>query len=1226
MLGPTTFTLKHHFYPIGNTPAVNLLQSGCTFRENGDPVRALLLGCGDPRNLLFTLWCNKDETKWEFMCCDLEIAILARNVLFFSLVIDNLSLTSHASIWNICYHFYITDTDNTLLQAQVSKLIEQSANLEVWSSSVYGAAIKFMNKDTLDRTRDIWSQYLQVAELRKGSEEREHFETEFQFEIDTTIRENHFEKEGPRKGGRKKHGHGLRSAGAHWRRAIQTMTYAFDGFWDHGVIAGNSQDLKALKQDGRRVNPLMAISSAGNTFSIPPTSDPLLGFHIASSFDNEDTFQQQLTDSVVRLAKSQFQEWCMNFGEKVRSRAFMVRLYCGDALRLCYELQHLRDPGIMGPYILRLYASNWHSTPLILDNLDTSNDIHAFDIIDTNNLSDALGILNLLPAISPLLSRNATSTMFTETIYRFTKDPVDTISDILCCDVTTMSLLLGLAPSGYLFGFTADALGLEAERQFTLHRDSDSYHMRIAWRCPNLEDPVGVGLVFEHDELADFFLRLYLKMFDFESASPRAERLLDALNYNRLTFATLVCLAKDYIRPPDHWARFVESLLKRIEDDKILCIGGLQLHELSLHFRLLGSLSQIDLSKSPQEMIFRGQEGFKDGSISSRDRKGNVNLLGQQGVPDVVWVTLSVTRQSLKPLTTCINDGRVGLQIKIWNKKLHSDAYFSSLQCFFGSLVRSSEDRNAHDVLEDKLGWKGSSNLVVTCAIPSRLLSVGSRDDIRVELAVLATGTSVKLYGPLLGRRLVICSYGLDDDNLLVSREPPGFRLPCAIKGVTTTQTAFRPSKQLCFIRMGADSSITTMGIRKKFKSFEKEKAMRARQISPCTISERLGPNEHRRFQFPYPFSLKQATIDRSSKISTLVVSPRSAPNSLDYGGYGINPFPIILDGSEAYPLTLPKVNLNQQPTISAVGPKAVEWIECLMHSMSCARERSYSPEMKSSNDLPALFNIKRYIHNMARSFVNPTPLGRKQTFLFRTHDQRHIATIIFVSALRHNIDQSSVVLDAYVLPFKTENSSLSPVLDELLNHNTTQAVEYTMKEADELAMKQMLPATVEACRKSWNHAPGCEYRQYSSITLFTELSQSPTCSCGEGKDRENFPRVKGWEILSKYATRIALMPLSSVPYVEVHYSEEEQTQHEKSLRSISTLRDVNASLQTLQIVDQVRVGDLRGCKRCGEVPLADMEHKQCARCHAVKYCGSVCQRADWKEHKKICKTSAAST
>ncbi|KAI1290480.1 hypothetical protein F5Y03DRAFT_378356 [Xylaria venustula] len=51
MLTPAIVNIQSFFYPIGNTPAVSLTQS----IPPGDPADILLLGCGDVRNILFTV-------------------------------------------------------------------------------------------------------------------------------------------------------------------------------------------------------------------------------------------------------------------------------------------------------------------------------------------------------------------------------------------------------------------------------------------------------------------------------------------------------------------------------------------------------------------------------------------------------------------------------------------------------------------------------------------------------------------------------------------------------------------------------------------------------------------------------------------------------------------------------------------------------------------------------------------------------------------------------------------------------------------------------------------------------------------------------------------------------------------------------------------------------------------------------------------------------------------
>lgn len=73
MLGATIVSLRYFFYPIGNTPAVNVLQDRARAAygalEDG-LVQVLLLACGDPRNLFFSLWCESDSGMAHAQCYD----------------------------------------------------------------------------------------------------------------------------------------------------------------------------------------------------------------------------------------------------------------------------------------------------------------------------------------------------------------------------------------------------------------------------------------------------------------------------------------------------------------------------------------------------------------------------------------------------------------------------------------------------------------------------------------------------------------------------------------------------------------------------------------------------------------------------------------------------------------------------------------------------------------------------------------------------------------------------------------------------------------------------------------------------------------------------------------------------------------------------------------------------------------------------------------------------
>jgi hypothetical protein len=72
-----------------------------------------------------------------------------------------------------------------------------------------------------------------------------------------------------------------------------------------------------------------------------------------------------------------------------------------------------------------------------------------FNVIDTSNLGDHVGVLNLLSATSPLLRSDVSSTLYTESLVRREKDHRAYVDSLLCGDFATMSLLLELSPIEY---------------------------------------------------------------------------------------------------------------------------------------------------------------------------------------------------------------------------------------------------------------------------------------------------------------------------------------------------------------------------------------------------------------------------------------------------------------------------------------------------------------------------------------------------------------------------------------------------------------------------------------------------------------------------------------------------------------------------------------------------------------------------------------------------------
>lgn len=290
---------------------------------------------------------------------------------------------------------------------------------------------------------------------------------------------------------------GIRSATVYWARAMSVLSSCFRKFWETGVVAGNLADILDLGEGGHgRVNPLFAISSAPTgRFAVHYGTNPLLGFHLSSAFDDEACPEQELMERIVTLAKSQFWEWCTAMKNQINSSTLHIRFFCGDALRFCYGLQTFRDSAIPIPKIVQAYTSPWSSTELVLLDLawPTSTERKPFDIIETSNLIDHVGMLNVLPAVVPLLSRRATSVLFTNSLLRAAEDITTVLPTLLCSDVTTTSLILGLAPTAHLFPYTPYAVGLEEVVDHMASKDTgrqNQYYMGISWRIPSFGDAI----------------------------------------------------------------------------------------------------------------------------------------------------------------------------------------------------------------------------------------------------------------------------------------------------------------------------------------------------------------------------------------------------------------------------------------------------------------------------------------------------------------------------------------------------------------------------------------------------------------------------------------------------------------------------------------------------------------------------------------------------------------
>jgi len=134
---------------------------------------------------------------------------------------------------------------------------------------------------------------------------------------------------------------------------------------------------------------------------------------------------------------------------------------CGKATNFCYELQNLVAPSYGLPKFMHMYNRSWSAKVGRLDGA-RDKDTHAlFDIIDTSNLCDSIGLLSLLPAAAPLLKRDPQSILHTDSLLLAAENPSETLAKLLRADIASVCLISGFVPVRHLLGTTTDNYGCD---------------------------------------------------------------------------------------------------------------------------------------------------------------------------------------------------------------------------------------------------------------------------------------------------------------------------------------------------------------------------------------------------------------------------------------------------------------------------------------------------------------------------------------------------------------------------------------------------------------------------------------------------------------------------------------------------------------------------------------------------------------------------------------------
>ncbi|KAI0068615.1 hypothetical protein BV25DRAFT_1895833 [Artomyces pyxidatus] len=1175
----TVYWPKTFLYAVGNTVPVCLTQD----IPPEQSASILLLGCGDPRNILFTLHTSGVDTaalprNLDFTCCDIEPAILARNVLLLSLIVDGDSPSGH--LWNLFYDFFIKKPVLDLLSKQCRKLSDLAKDLDTWNSSEYAHFLRFCTRRTLEELRRHWTLYASFHDLPPARKTK--VRDAFMKGMNVVL-------------GKGTVVSGARSAGPLFAEALEVTPELFAHFWRTGINSLDSSDQK----EATLLNPLFVYSTNGEGFSVHHGTHALCAFPLAAAFaETKDLPNNKIKSKkpsfLVQCAQDIFEEWCNSFKAVVQKKKskLVIRFALGEALSICRALHYCASSSSTSSSV---YTSAWQNSRWEFDTGDHDADATfrapvTFDVIDSSNLADSLGLLNLLVVTMPILSRKASSVIMTETLLSAGSDALTGFVNQVGGDLTLMSLLLDLTPSTFVSKFSTYS-NIHEILLYRALKQAAPFHERTSWKILSLADSQASrdtsGLVlpisFQPPELAKCLFHVYHKMFADESMDAlRQTSSLEMLsrtslvNYVRASYAFLLHFVKE--RTKTDWDSVMDNLFDFWHQDTELIFGSNYYQDLC---------AQLHISDTFTVETMR--------PAFPRSTKGSI-LRGWGTLPPVVCVTLVVPRNSLKKLENLGADklGTPVLQCEIEGPGYRN--FFPSIQAVFGNLTSSGSNDATRLTLEEvRDGWSATAPLVMSFWVPSWMFSAQPSESMRVNFMVRASTTNSFLFMSVLGQDLTIFgALVTDSQHVYITRERPSN--PGEIEKIKagSFKQSEAPAAPVVSATLDPEcKKISTFSAKVDIvKEDEREvllsgAAVAYEQVSPSGIEFTFGPCAHKVF-FPFPVDGTRIKLRIARKTHFIeVVVPPSGP--LTPGGFYLNPYPLIFEGTTPTLWNIHRLNLDRLPALDPTAKSQLSWLNPHVSFMLSDRERSSvsGAQLKQQSVQQTLVDVKESLHSIFIRFTGLQGDGAHTVFALAEPSSGPYM-LLFVSALRLDAAANTLALDAYAFPLTNALRERAMGLLERLVARAAPPVQVNTVDNEMRAWLRLLPALAERCRIGWVHGAECEYLRPRGD------AEGGLCGCGRGRGGgAPFKVGAAWAELAPLVTRVALGPLFAVSYLDT----------------------VAGNLDGP--VPPVSSGG-NGCALCGKEGRPRL--LLCSRCKRVSYCSAECQKADWKiKHKVQC-------
>ncbi|GJE85046.1 DUF4470 and zf-MYND domain-containing protein [Phanerochaete sordida] len=1176
---------KPFFYPIGNTSPVSLFQH----IPPEDDADILLLGCGDPRNMLYSIYARGEggeceAGKLDFTCCDIEAAVLARNVLVFTLIADGEHIKQPQMLWNTVYHFFLDGLSLKLLLDQAQKLSNASGSLDLWKQSEYAKFLDIGTTHTLYELHMLWTLY---AETKSFSPTRR---------ADVTAKFKAGFKNTGRDKGTTFDPTASRSAGPVAIQALESCREATFRFWESGTMFTSRSDIDAATE----VNPTFAYAMGDEGFMAHHGTDPLAAFHLAPIFATASITNLPPLGQIYRATQEQFFAWCSAFYECIQRgpAKLRIRVVVADALAFCQalQLQAAQSDASVFPRV-----SAWKASLLSLDGEDYST--HAapltFDVIDTSNLSDHVGTHNALVATSPLLKISPSASLYTESLLSSSEDPITSFATSLCGDVTTMSVLFDLTPTSYLAGYNTHSNIHELASHY-MSKDKKQYHERTTWKRPSqLASRPCRPVALNPADLASLLFRIYLRMFaheavpdpQYRTAATVQARALSRVHYTRRSFAELVRSLSNTIATD--WSAVCDTLAQHVRADTTLMIGMNYYQDLVTQLHLAGVWSTDSLGPGNPHLYVNKVSGpFRE----------------WKSVPPAVCVAFAVPRAKLRPLDDPDAPPNPVLAVELLCGGDRGSSYFASIDTAFGALSVSGTGEQKRAIIEeDPRGKAGGADVVVSVCVTSAILAVDpSALQVRLSVAHSTSAVLVEKLGPRMMVHYVPLS---DGEQVHVLRERP--TVAAGVSAVIPQLPQVAPPSAPAPVSLSVDGAkvgkmtrrLDVVEAQTKAVLASRDTAVTTKQAGPSEIEVSIGLAHKERFAFPFPVDATKAKLRVARKSAWIEIV--AEPCILGRPGTPVEArFPIIMYHNTPIPWAIHRINLERLPVLptSGIPKERLSWLNTHVSLALSDREQ----RAREAETMNTLAHVKDSLHSIfvhASGFQGPKPVSVVGLNLAA---RRGVDTLLFIPELRLDVAAHTIVADAYVLPV---HISILPELTQPISAITPEILQ-VMVTADECtAWKHLLPSLVERCR-TWAHAPQCAYRAPGArIPLVAEYAEVPICACGQGKVGAAFRAREEWAPFAPYVTRVALSPLFAVSFLE------------SVAGKLKGLKDDVEGRLAGESSSSGADGACSNWSKCAACSVVITREPPliCSRCKKVAYCGGDCQRKDWGAHKRFC-------